>query len=145
MDITLNNKYTILAKYLIMLQSMLFYYFWQCPHSMQSRGHEMVWCPSIRLYCPSVCPSKSPQQQTRCCRFAAVGPVNRRYRLTAARPALSSNGVWQANAGSTTLLVCTRSWTQTCYTTKLLTFSDVSTSNLRSSSGLTSGFDVSSK
>ena len=28
---------------------------------------------------PSVCPSMGPQQQTRCCRFAAVGPAGRRY------------------------------------------------------------------
>ena len=41
---------------------------------------------SVRLsVCPSVYPSMSPQQQTRCCRFAAVGPVGRRYRSTAAR------------------------------------------------------------
>ena len=26
-------------------------------------------------FCPSVCPSMSQQQQTRCCRFAAVGPA----------------------------------------------------------------------
>jgi len=30
---------------------------------------------------PSVCPSMGPQQQTRCCRFAAVGPAGRRYTI----------------------------------------------------------------
>ena len=34
--------------------------------------------------CPSVCPSMSPQQQTRCCRFAAAGPTGSRYRSIAA-------------------------------------------------------------
>ena len=32
----------------------------------------------------SVCPSMGPQQQTRCCRFAAAGPAGRIYRLIAA-------------------------------------------------------------
>jgi len=36
---------------------------------------------SVRL---SVCPSIDPQQQTRCCRFAAVGPAGRSYRSIAA-------------------------------------------------------------
>jgi len=41
---------------------------------------------------PSVCPSFSlsqpgPQQETRCCRFAAVGPAGRRYRSIAAAAA----------------------------------------------------------
>jgi len=31
-------------------------------------------CPSV---CPSFCPSMGPQQHTRCCRFAVVGPVDR--------------------------------------------------------------------
>jgi len=35
--------------------------------------------PSVRK---SVCPSTDPQQQTRCCRFAAVGPAGTRYRST---------------------------------------------------------------
>ena len=30
-------------------------------------------CPSV---CPSFCPSMGPQQHTRCCRFAVVGPVS---------------------------------------------------------------------
>ena len=30
---------------------------------------------------PSVCPSMGPQQQTRCCRFATVGPAGRRFDL----------------------------------------------------------------
>ena len=37
---------------------------------------------------PSVCPNMGPQQQIRCCRFAAVGP------------ALSSSGLWRPKAGS---------------------------------------------
>jgi len=41
---------------------------------------------------PSVCPSIGQRQQTRCCRFAAVGPAGKRYRSMAARPALSNNG-----------------------------------------------------
>jgi len=36
---------------------------------------------------PSVCPSIDPQQQTRCCRFAAVGPAGRSYRSIAAAAA----------------------------------------------------------
>jgi len=49
---------------------------------------------SMKQYvvCPSVCPSMSPQQQTRCCRLAAVGPAGRRYRSIAAWPALRSSG-----------------------------------------------------
>jgi len=47
----------------------------------------------------SVCPSTGPQQQTRCCRFVAVGLVGRKYRPTAA----AISGVRWANAGSATL------------------------------------------
>jgi len=43
-----------------------------CVYSMRSRVYETVRCPSVRL---SVYPSMGPQQQTRCCRFAAVGPA----------------------------------------------------------------------
>jgi len=37
----------------------------------------------IKRYCVflSVCPSMDPEQQTHRCRFAAVGPAGRRYRL----------------------------------------------------------------
>ena len=43
-------------------------------------------CPPVCLSTrPSVCRSTGPQQQTRCCRFAAAGPAGRRYRLIAAR------------------------------------------------------------
>ena len=59
-----------------------FYSHW--PHSMQSRVYETVRCPPV---CPSVCHSISPQQQTRCCRFAAEGPAGRRYRWIAAAAA----------------------------------------------------------
>ena len=52
--------------------------------------------PSVRL---SV--SAYPQQQTRCCRFAAVGAVGRRRRSIATR--LEQLGVRWANAGSATL------------------------------------------
>ena len=41
-------------------------------------------CYGVR---PSVCPSKGAQQQTRCCRFAAVSPVGRRYGSIAAAAA----------------------------------------------------------
>ena len=40
-----------------------------------------------------VCPSMDSQQQTRCCKFATVGPAGR-CRSTAARPTVSSSGVW---------------------------------------------------
>ena len=44
--------------------------------------------PSVRPFvCPSVCPSMGPQQQTPCCRFAAVDPVGSKYRLIAAAAA----------------------------------------------------------
>jgi len=46
---------------------------------------------------PSVCRGMGPQQQTRCCRFAAVGPAGRRQRSIALRPAYVG------------------SWTPTCY------------------------------
>jgi len=36
---------------------------------------------------PSVCPSMGQQQQTRCCRFAAVGPAGRRHLSIAAAAA----------------------------------------------------------
>jgi len=58
--------------------------YWHSPNSMRSRVYETVRCPSpyVRL---SVCCSRGPlqqtcRQQTRCCRFAAVGPAVRRYR-----------------------------------------------------------------
>jgi len=49
--------------------------------------------PSV---CPSACPiySIGPQQQSRCCRFAAVGPAGRRYLSMQQR---------RPNAGSATL------------------------------------------
>ena len=50
-------------------------FYWHCPHQGPWNG-----TMSVR---PSVCPSTGPQQQTRCCRFAAVGPAGRRYRLIA--------------------------------------------------------------
>ena len=40
-----------------------------CPHSMRRGVYATV---GVR---PSVCSTMGPQQQTRCCRFAAVGPV----------------------------------------------------------------------
>ena len=55
---------------------------------MQSSVYETVQCSSVFS-------SMGPQQQTRCGRFAAVGPAGRRYRSTAAQPALSSSSsVW---------------------------------------------------
>ena len=55
-------------------------FYWHCPHRMRSRDYVTVRCPSVR-----VSPSIGPQQQTRCCRFAALGPAGGRYRLIAAR------------------------------------------------------------
>jgi len=41
----------------------------------------------------SVCPSMVPQQQTRCCRFAAVGPAGRSYlSIAAGRTAAAAYG-----------------------------------------------------
>ena len=48
-----------------------------CHGSIQSRVYASVGCPSV-------CPSVGPQQQTSCCRFAAVGPASRRYQSIAA-------------------------------------------------------------
>jgi len=53
-----------------------------------------------QFVCPSVYLSTGPQQHTRCCRFAAVGPAGRSI---AAWLVLSSSGVRRANAGSATL------------------------------------------
>ena len=56
-------------------------------------AHVVIGAGSMRRYgvrpsvCPSVPPSVGPQQQTRCCRFAAVGPAGRRYRSTVAAAA----------------------------------------------------------
>ena len=58
-----------------------------CQHSRRNRVYETVRCPSV---CPSVCLSQHgprPQQQTRCCRLAAVDPAGRRYRSIAAAAA----------------------------------------------------------
>jgi len=55
---------------------------------------------------PSVGPSMGPQQETRCCRFAAVGPVDRRYRPIVGSTARSSKrGQWRPRCrrGSTDL------------------------------------------
>jgi len=54
------------------------YYYWHCPHSMRSIKRYSVR-PSVRLsvrpsLLPPVCPSVGPQQQSRCCWFAAVSP-----------------------------------------------------------------------
>ena len=51
-----------------------------CPHSTRSGVYASVGRPSVRT---SVCPSVAPRQQSRCCRFAAVGLAGRRYRLIA--------------------------------------------------------------
>jgi len=55
---------------------------------------------------PSVGPSMGPQQETRCCRFAAVGPADRRYRPIVGSTARSSKrGQWRPRCrrGSTDL------------------------------------------
>jgi len=66
---------------------------WHFTHRKRSRVCVKVRCPSV---CPDVrpfdFPSMGPQQQT-CSHGAAVGPVGRRTRSVAARPALSSSGV----------------------------------------------------
>jgi len=46
-----------------------------CVHSLKLSDIMQSWIYKMVL-CPSVCPTKGPQQQTHCCRFAAVG---RRY------------------------------------------------------------------
>ena len=69
-----------------------------------SRVDVMVESLSVRR---SVCPPVSPFVPSfarRCCGFAAVRPVGRRYRSIAARPAVSSSGAAAANAGSAALL-----------------------------------------
>jgi len=65
---------------------------------MQSRVYETVRCPTV---CPPVCHIVGPPQQTRCYRFAAVGPAGRRYRSIAAAAVC----VRLENAGSATLSV----------------------------------------
>ena len=56
--------------------------YWQCL-CMQSRVLRPSICPSVRLFHPAV--------KCRCCKFAAGGPVGRKYRLIAAWPAHSSS------------------------------------------------------
>jgi len=58
--------------------------YWHCGHSMRSRVYETVRCPPV---CPSVCPGIGPHQQTRRCRFSAVGPAGSRYLSIAAAAA----------------------------------------------------------
>ena len=58
--------------------------YWHCPHDRRSGVYETVERPSV---CP---PSHQWAAARRCGGFAAVGPAARRYRSTAARPALSS-------------------------------------------------------
>ena len=61
---------------------------------------------SVRLFvCLSVCPSVPSGRARRCGGFAAVGPVGRRYRSIAARPAVSSSGAARRNADSAELSV----------------------------------------
>ena len=64
------------------LQVFAYHSYWQCSHSVRSRVCERHGVrPSVRL---SVCRSAGALQQTRCCRFAAVGPACRGYRSIAA-------------------------------------------------------------
>ena len=61
-------------------------------YSVNQHGTVYIVRPSVHSFvrlsvCPSACPSTGPQQQTRCCRFAAVGPAGRRYRSIAAAAA----------------------------------------------------------
>jgi len=54
-------------------------------YGVNQHGTVYIVRPSVHSFvrlsvCPSACPSTGPQQQTRCCRFAAVGPAGRRYR-----------------------------------------------------------------
>ena len=55
----------------------------------------------VRPYvCLSVCPSMGPQQQTRCCGFAAVGPAVRRCRSLQQRRANAGSAALSAYVGS---------------------------------------------
>jgi len=70
-------------------------------HSMRSRVYETVRCPSV-------CPSMGPQQKTRGCRFAAVGPAGRKYWSIAAAAACECGQCYVVS-------VCAGSWPQPCY------------------------------
>jgi len=81
------------------------------PAYYAERVYATVGRPSVR---PSVCPSTGPQQQTRCCRFAAVGPAGRRYRLIAAAAACGGGNHPRMRA----VTRCQRTW-------KLTRFCDI--------------------
>jgi len=85
-------------------------FYWHCPHSVQSRVYVIVWCQTICLsqHGPTAT-NLQPQQQSCCCRFAAVGPMGKGYINCC------SSCRWWANAGSATLSAYTGSRTQTCY------------------------------
>ena len=92
---------SVLLCCIVGLREMLFY--WCCLHSMRSRVCVTVWCLSaylsVSLY---VCLIMGPQQQqTRCCRFAAVGP-----RAGGIDRLLHSRSVVTANAVNAMLSVC---------------------------------------
>ena len=72
---------------------------WGCPSMPQKflfmiRPHLIhdFLGPPESLIRPSVCPSMGLQQQTRCCRFAAVCPAGRRYRSMIAAAAACAAG-----------------------------------------------------
>jgi len=75
-------------------------HYWHCRHTMRRGSMQLS---GVR---PSVCPSTGPQQQTRCCRFAAVGPAGRRYRLIAAAAACGGGNHPRMRA----VTRCQRTW-----------------------------------
>ena len=105
-DPALKSKKTDLcADFLLILYGIELLLYWHCSHSMRSTVYVMVWCSSV---CLSICLFHSPAAAA-CGGFAAVGPVGRRYRSIAARPAPQQHVAteWRAaeNAGSATSLL----------------------------------------
>ena len=91
-------------------------------HSIWIKVYETVWCLSV--LCTLYRCSMGRQQQTRCCRFAAVVPAGRRYGSIAARPALSSSGEWMRAVPRCQLYTqtCICSWYCNSLVTKFLTW-----------------------
>ena len=67
----------------------LFLVAYHCRYSVMLLGTACIVCRTGSMHMwgvhVSLCSRVGPQQQTQCCRFVAVGPVGRRWRVIAAR------------------------------------------------------------
>jgi len=82
-----------------------------CSLGIKIIGTAHIVCRQGRVYEMIQCPSMGPQQQTHYCRFAAMGPADRKIKNI---DWLLQQ--WRVNVGSTTLSAYVGSWMQISFT-----------------------------